>query len=51
MLVLLFILGLLGVGIGPGVDTGWTLYAPLSIQSGWGMDFRDLLGAHAGHLV
>jgi cytochrome c oxidase subunit 1 len=21
------------------VDTGWTMYAPLSVQSGWGMDF------------
>lgn len=38
MLVLPFFLGL--VGIGPGaVDTGWTMYAPLSVQSGWGMDF------------
>ena len=38
MLTLPFFLGLMGVGPG-GVDTGWTLYAPLSIQSGWGMDF------------
>jgi cytochrome c oxidase subunit 1 len=38
MLVLPFILGLMGIGPG-AVDTGWTLYAPLSIQSGWGMDF------------
>jgi cytochrome c oxidase subunit 1 len=38
MLVLPFFLGL--TGIGPGaVDTGWTMYAPLSVQSGWGMDF------------
>jgi cytochrome c oxidase subunit 1 len=38
MLVLPFFLGL--AGIGPGaVDTGWTMYAPLSIQTGWGMDF------------
>jgi cytochrome c oxidase subunit 1 len=38
MLVLPLILGLFGVGPG-AVDAGWTLYAPLSIQSGWGMDF------------
>jgi cytochrome c oxidase subunit 1 len=38
MLVMPFFLGL--AGIGPGaVDTGWTMYAPLSVQSGWGMDF------------
>ena len=38
LLVLPFVLGLLGVGSG-AVDTGWTMYAPLSVQSGWGMDF------------
>ncbi|MEY2690573.1 MAG: hypothetical protein RL375_4773 [Pseudomonadota bacterium] len=38
MLVLPFALGLFGVGSG-AVDTGWTMYAPLSVQSGWGMDF------------
>jgi len=38
MLVLPFLLGLVGIGPG-GVDTGWTMYAPLSIQTGWGMDF------------
>jgi cytochrome c oxidase subunit I len=38
MLVLPFFLGLAGVGPG-AVDTGWTMYAPLSVQSGWGMDF------------
>jgi cytochrome c oxidase subunit 1 len=38
MLTLPFFLGI--AGIGPGaVDTGWTMYAPLSVQSGWGMDF------------
>ena len=38
MLTLPFFLGL--ANIGPGaVDTGWTMYAPLSLQSGWGMDF------------
>jgi len=38
MLTLPFFLGLMGVGPG-AADTGWTMYAPLSIQSGWGMDF------------
>ena len=38
LLVIPFILGLAGVGTG-GADTGWTMYAPLSIQAGWGMDF------------
>src|ERR1035437_7051446 len=38
MLVLPFFLGLAGVGPG-AVDTGWTMYAPLSVQSGWGMVF------------
>ncbi|MDE2398402.1 MAG: cbb3-type cytochrome c oxidase subunit I, partial [Burkholderiales bacterium] len=38
MLVLPFVLGMFGIGSG-AVDTGWTMYAPLSIQSGWGMDF------------
>jgi cytochrome c oxidase subunit 1 len=38
MLVTPFVLGLFGIGTG-AVDTGWTLYAPLSVQTGWGMDF------------
>ncbi len=38
MLVLPFLLGLVGIGPG-GADTGWTMYAPLSVQTGWGMDF------------
>ncbi|MEY4726346.1 MAG: hypothetical protein RLZ36_973 [Pseudomonadota bacterium] len=38
MLTLPFFLGI--ANIGPGAaDTGWTMYAPLSLQSGWGMDF------------
>jgi cytochrome c oxidase subunit 1 len=46
LLITPFILGLLGVGPG-AVDTGWTLYAPLSIQTGWGMDF----GIFAVHML
>ena len=38
LLVAPFVLGLAGVGSG-AIDTGWTLYAPLSVQAGWGMDF------------
>lgn len=38
MLVTPFVLGLAGIGTG-GADTGWTMYAPLSVQTGWGMDF------------
>ena len=38
MLTLPFFLGIMGIGPG-AVDTGWTMYAPLSVQSGWGMDF------------
>jgi cytochrome c oxidase subunit 1 len=38
LLVLPFVLGLFNIGSG-AIDTGWTMYAPLSIQSGWGMDF------------
>jgi cytochrome c oxidase subunit 1 len=38
MLTLPFFLGVMGIGPG-AVDTGWTMYAPLSVQSGWGMDF------------
>ncbi len=38
LLVLPFVLGIFGVGSG-AIDTGWTMYAPLSVQSGWGMDF------------
>lgn len=43
-----FGLELLGIGNGP-IDTGWTIYAPLSVQSGLGVDFAilavSLLGA------
>ncbi len=42
------ILQLFGVGNGP-IDTGWTIYAPLSVRSGLGVDFAIfaivLLGA------
>ena len=38
MLTTPFLLGIFGIGPG-AVDTGWTMYAPLSVQSGWGMDF------------
>jgi cytochrome c oxidase subunit 1 len=38
MLTLPFFLGMMGIGSG-AVATGWTMYAPLSVQSGWGMDF------------
>ncbi len=48
LLVTPFILGIFGIGTG-AVDTGWTLYAPLSVQTGWGMDFAifaiHMLGA------
>ena len=48
VLVLPFILQYFGIGNGP-VDTGWTMYAPLSVQSGLGVDFAIfaifLLGA------
>ncbi len=48
VLVLPFILKLFGIGNGP-VDTGWTMYAPLSVQGGPGVDFAIfaifLLGA------
>ncbi len=48
VLVLPFILELFGIGNGP-VDTGWTMYAPLSAQGGLGVDFAIfaifLLGA------
>jgi cytochrome c oxidase subunit I len=48
VLVLPFILKLIGIGNGP-VDTGWTMYAPLSVQGGPGVDFAIfaifLLGA------
>ncbi len=36
-----FGLELLGIGNGP-IDTGWTMYAPLSVQSGLGVDFAIL---------
>ena len=38
LLVLPWILELFGVGNGV-IDTGWTIYAPLSVQSGMGVDF------------
>ncbi|MDD3519273.1 MAG: cytochrome c oxidase subunit I [Chromatiales bacterium] len=38
LLVTPFFLGLAGIGTG-AVDAGWTMYAPLSVQTGWGMDF------------
>ncbi|MHB1241193.1 MAG: cbb3-type cytochrome c oxidase subunit I, partial [Gammaproteobacteria bacterium] len=38
LLVLPWFLQLLGIGNGT-IDTGWTIYAPLSIQSGLGVDF------------
>ena len=38
LLVLPFILALFGVGTG-AIDTGWTFYAPLSVQGGMGIDF------------
>ena len=41
LLVLPFGLELLGIGNGP-IDTGWTIYAPLSVQSGLGVDFAIL---------
>ncbi|HOX68540.1 MAG TPA: cytochrome c oxidase subunit 1 [Burkholderiaceae bacterium] len=44
LLVLPFFLGIFGIGPG-AVDAGWTMYAPLSIQSGWGMDFA-IFGIH-----
>src|SRR5579863_5736395 len=48
VLVLPFVLKLIGIGNGP-VDTGWTMYAPLSVQGGPGIDFAIfaifLLGA------
>jgi cytochrome c oxidase subunit 1 len=48
VLVLPFILEFFGLGSGP-IDTGWTIYAPLSVRSGLGVDFAIfaifLLGA------
>lgn len=38
LLTLPFILALFGIGDG-AVNTGWTLYAPLSVQGGMGVDF------------
>lgn len=38
LLVLPWILELFGLGNGV-IDTGWTIYAPLSVQSGMGVDF------------
>jgi cytochrome c oxidase subunit 1 len=48
VLVLPLILQFVGIGSG-AIDTGWTIYAPLSLQSGMGVDFAIfsvvLLGA------
>jgi cytochrome c oxidase subunit 1 len=41
LLVMPFALELMGIGSGP-IDTGWTVYAPLSVQSGLGVDFAIL---------
>jgi len=41
LLLMPFVLALFGIGTG-AVDTGWTLYAPLSVQSGLGVDFGIL---------
>ncbi len=38
LLVMPFILMLFGIGNG-AIDTGWTMYAPLSVQGGLGVDF------------
>lgn len=38
LLVMPWVLELFGIG-GGTIDTGWTMYAPLSVQSGMGMDF------------
>jgi cytochrome c oxidase subunit 1 len=38
LLTLPFVLQLLGIGSG-AIDTGWTFYAPLSVQGGMGIDF------------
>ncbi len=48
LLVMPFVLALFGIGNG-AIDTGWTMYAPLSVQGGLGVDFAIfavyLLGA------
>ena len=41
LLLLPLVLGMFGIGGGAPAG-GWTLYAPLSLQSGWGMDFAIL---------
>ena len=41
LLTLPFILALFGVGDG-AIGTGWTFYAPLSVQGGMGIDFAIL---------
>ena len=41
LLVLPLILQFFGIGNG-GIDTGWTIYAPLSVRSGPGVDFAIL---------
>ncbi len=38
LLVMPFFLMLFGIGNG-AIDTGWTMYAPLSVQGGMGVDF------------
>jgi hypothetical protein len=42
------VLALFGIGDG-AVATGWTLYAPLSVQGGHRCGFRDLLDPHPRH--
>ena len=41
ILLMPLVLYLFGIGTG-GADAGWTLYPPLSAQSGWGIDFAIL---------
>ena len=38
LLVMPFVLEMFGIGNG-AIDTGWTMYAPLSVQGGIGVDF------------
>ncbi|NBS94279.1 MAG: cytochrome c oxidase subunit I, partial [Betaproteobacteria bacterium] len=41
ILLMPLVLYFFGIGTG-GADAGWTLYPPLSTQSGWGIDFAIL---------
>ncbi len=41
ILLMPLVLYFFGIGTG-GADAGWTLYPPLSAQSGWGIDFAIL---------